>query len=81
VQIVVDDTLPTHEGKDKRYTNFGEILPVNSRPSTNGAWWVPILEKAYAKFNMNYAQLNGGLPEQALRELSGMPVVNYDSRR
>lgn len=36
---VVDDRIPTHEGKDKRYTNFGIKRPVNSKPSKNGAWW------------------------------------------
>ena len=30
VQIVVDDKLPTHEGKDERYTNFGQIRAVNA---------------------------------------------------
>jgi len=35
--------------------------------SKNGAWWIPILEKAFAKFNVNYAQLNYGDPGVALR--------------
>jgi len=49
--------------------------------SVNKAWWLPILEKAYAKFNVNYATLNGGNPSQALRELTGMPVEMYDSSK
>ena len=48
--------------------------PVNSDVSPNGAWWLPILEKAYAKLNVNYGNLNGGSPMQSLRELSGQPV-------
>lgn len=36
--------------------------PVNSMVSPNGAWWLVILEKAYAKFNVNYANLDGGTP-------------------
>ena len=51
VQITIDDTLPIIEGKDPKYTDFGKKTPVNARPSNNGAWWVPLLEKAYAKFN------------------------------
>ena len=78
--MVVDDRLPIYEGKDKRYTDFGVKRTVNSGPSVYGAWWLPLLEKAYAKFNQNYAQLDGGNPEQALRELTGMPVETYDAR-
>lgn len=43
------------------------------------AWWAPILEKAYAKLNVNYANLNGGEMTQALRELTGMPAFKYKS--
>jgi hypothetical protein len=28
--------------------------PLLTRPSKNGAWWLPLLEKAYAKMNVNY---------------------------
>jgi calpain-15 len=35
------------------------------------------LEKAFAKLNVNYANLNGGNPVEALRALSGMPVEDY----
>ena len=34
---------------------------------------MPILEKAYAKFNVNYLNLQGGQTGFALRELTGMP--------
>jgi hypothetical protein len=33
-----------------------------------------ILEKAYAKLNMNYANLHGGWGRESLRALTGMPV-------
>jgi hypothetical protein len=46
--------------------------------SDNSAWWLPILEKAYAKFNVNYAQLDGGWPVHTLRHLTGMPVMMYN---
>lgn len=70
---VVDDRLPVREGKDKRYTSYGRKNVFNARQGANGGWWLPILEKAYAKMNTNYANLNGGMPQQALVELTGMP--------
>ena len=69
--IWIDDRLPLNED--------GKL--VNSKMSINKAWWLPILEKAYAKFNINYSTLNGGNPGQALRELTGMPVSMYDSKK
>ena len=36
-----------------------------------------ILEKAYAKLNMNYANLDGGFGEESLRALTGMPIDQY----
>lgn len=52
MSVVIDDLLPI----DPK----GDI--VNSRPSdSNFGWWLVLLEKAYAKININYANLNGGL--------------------
>jgi len=42
--------------------------------SPNGAWWGVILEKAYAKFNVNHSNINGGTPMESFRDLTGMPV-------
>jgi hypothetical protein len=50
-----------------------------SGPSSNGAWWLPILEKAYAKYSNTYASLNGGNEWEALRAMTGMPVDNFSS--
>ena len=36
-----------------------------------------ILEKAYAKINMNYANLDGGFGEESLRALTGMPIDQF----
>lgn len=56
--IVVDDDLPyTHFMKD--YTGE-EYTPVNSRKSSNGAWWLPILEKSWCKMYGNCDNINGG---------------------
>lgn len=43
--------------------------------STAKAWWMPLLEKAYAKLNQNYDRIVGGMGSEGLRALSGMPTV------
>lgn len=73
---IVDDRIPVTT-VPRGYVGAGTKRPFNSKVGSNGGWWLTILEKAYAKFNGNYSNLNGGQPEQALRELSGMPSVGY----
>ena len=74
--MTVDDRIPVSE-IPRGYVGAGTKRPFNSGAGANGGWWLPILEKAYAKFNGFYANLNGGQPEQALREMSGMPSIGY----
>lgn len=69
VSVVVDDSLPL--------SKMGR--PINAGESINGAWWMPILEKAYAKYNVFYANINGGTPLQSFRDLTGMPTKRYQS--
>ena len=72
VSVVIDDLLPTNTKREL----------VNARPSdTNFGWWLVLLEKAYAKLSINYANLNGGLQAEALRTLTGMPVAIYNSSK
>jgi hypothetical protein len=40
--IVVDDRLPMYRMPS---------TPISAQMNTNGAWWVSILEKAYAKMH------------------------------
>lgn len=53
--------------------------PFSTKKSENNAWWMPILEKAYAKSQVNYMNLNGGYSQIALRGLTGMPVSPYNT--
>lgn len=47
--IVIDDLLPVDVQ--------GHL--VNAKPSKiSQGWWLPLLEKAYAKLNVNYEQLD-----------------------
>lgn len=38
---------------------------------------MPLLEKAYAKFHMNYDRIGGGSSYDAMRTLTGLPVHRY----
>ena len=69
ITITIDDRLPILDNG----------TPVNARPSPQGAWWLVILEKAYAKYNVFYANINGGTPLQSFRDLTGMPTERFKS--
>ena len=56
VDVIIDDKLPEKN---------------RARPSDTGEWWVPLTEKAYAKFNGGYDKLIGGQTCRALTDLSG----------
>lgn len=43
---------------DDRLAMLKSDLPVNAGPSQSQGWWLPLLEKAYAKMNVNYENLN-----------------------
>lgn len=50
-QVVIDDKLATDDD--------GNII--NAKPSMDGqSWYLPLIEKAYAKMNVNYKNLNKG---------------------
>ena len=57
----IDDRLPIMEND----------TPVNARPSPYGAWWLVLLEKAFAKMNLDYLNLDGGMQYEAMRALTG----------
>jgi calpain-15 len=67
LEVTVDDYFPCLNGK-----------PAFSR--ANGfELWVLILEKAYAKVFRSYERIEGGLAEEALRDLTGAPYESLDS--
>lgn len=71
-KIVIDDQLPINPDTSDS--------PEFANVSKNGGWWMPILEKAYAKFSVAYANLGGGLAANALQELTNMPVMTYETK-
>ena len=64
---------------DDRLAVLTNGKPVNSRQSESSAWWLVLLEKGYAKLNVNYLNLRGGYLQEAFRALTGMPVLTFHS--
>ena len=60
--VVVDDWLPIKHDQ----TMFSKI-------SNDGALWMAILEKAFAKYHGNYSHIEGGWPFHAIKNLYGAP--------
>ena len=55
----------------------GEMIPITANKGPTGAWWMPLLEKAFAKRFQHYSNINGGQPREALRTFLGMPTIKY----
>lgn len=75
VGINIDDRLPAREWG-------ASFKPRFTGRSDSEAWWTPLLEKAYAKFNQNYDRIESGAGFEALKAMSGMPTLylnNVDS--
>ncbi|KAM4620394.1 calpain-8-like [Polymixia lowei] len=70
VDVVIDDYLPTFNKK---------LLSVRSK--SGNEFWVPLLEKAYAKVCGSYADMNAGLPSEAFKDFSGGVHMTYELRR
>ena len=51
-----------------------------AQESKSGLMWMPILEKAWAKLKGSYEMADGGLLENGLRMLTGVPVFYYQTR-
>jgi hypothetical protein len=64
--VTVDDLFPT-------YNNSLAF----AKPTDDGAFWLPILEKVYAKVNINYEMTSSGSHSEAFNFLTGAPSYDY----
>jgi calpain-10 len=60
-----------------------DLFPVYShntafaKPSSDGGWWIPLVEKAFAKVHVNYEMISSGSQAEAARFLTGSPSQEY----
>lgn len=64
--VTIDDLFPTFSNK-----------VAFAKPTSDDGWWVPLLEKAYAKVNVNYETISSGTHSEAARFLSGAPARDF----
>jgi len=75
--VCVDDQLPCHPSQLP-----GSASPLLfGRTRTRRELWLPLLEKAYAKFYGGYGAINGGNCAEALRDLTGCAVEDVNLTR
>ena len=75
--VIIDDWLPLQEWGDGYNTLFARVGP-------DQAIWVPLLEKAFAKYHGNYSHIVAGNPMYSIRSLSGAPFfseMHHESSR
>ena len=68
--VIVDDRIPCMEMSD------GRPIPFFSKCANPHLFWVSLVEKAYAKLHGRYFALNGGTTDEALEDLTGVPIEN-----
>ncbi|CDW77757.1 calpain family cysteine protease containing protein [Stylonychia lemnae] len=60
--ITIDDLLPFYNGS-----------PFFTKRADDGDFWMPFIEKAFAKLNGNYEAIGGGWQSESFRILNGAP--------
>ena len=66
--VTVDDLFPIYNNQ-----------PAFAKPTPDGGWWMPLLEKAFAKVHVNYEMASGGSHAEAARFLTGAPAREFET--
>lgn len=66
--VTIDDRIPCTE----------DNTPAFARSRDSNEFWVPLLEKAYAKLYGSYSAIQSGSIGEALRDFTGEPVEEID---
>lgn len=69
IEVVIDDYFPCDSKKSISCFSSG----------SENSLWVQIIEKCYAKIYGSYHKIEGGIPEHALRDLTGAPSIILDN--
>ncbi|XP_063340759.1 calpain-8-like [Pelmatolapia mariae] len=69
VDVIIDDYLPTINK---------QLLLANSK--CGNEFWVPLLEKAYAKICGSYADMHWGSPSESFKDFTGGVTMTYKLR-
>ena len=69
LEVEVDDRIPCH---------LSSRRPVFAHCRNAAGFWVQIVEKAFAKLHGSYESLAGGSTAEALHDLTGRPVFDYN---
>lgn len=70
ITVVVDDFLPLNQYGNTYFAGLGEDAVAGEA----GSLWVPIIEKAFAKYHGNYEHIVGGDVRAAVRTMSNSPM-------
>jgi hypothetical protein len=86
-QIVVSDSVVDTTPDLIDCLHVDDLFPVYShnsafaKPATDGGWWLPLIEKVYAKANVNYEMLTTGSQSEAGQFLTGAPAKDFKSNQ
>lgn len=70
-QVIIDTRIPFSSSYN---------MPVYGRCEEKNEFWLPLLEKAYAKLHRTYQNLNTGSMKEAMVDLTGEFAEKYDLR-
>jgi hypothetical protein len=79
MKVVIDDRLPYRARVDHANGYYTPGGLINTKKSPNGAYWVPLMEKAAAKYYTNYERMEGGNMSESLYMLTGMPTRSFSN--